>query len=172
MKPTLFLMVGYPGAGKTTVAQIIVEQTGAEHIWADLERHKMFGRPTHAQTESQELYAELNHRAEGLLAQGKSVVFDTSFNHRRDRDLLRGIANRQGADTVVVWVTTPQEIARDRAVHAKVVRNRYEFNMTGEEWDRIAGHLEPPAKDEKVIKIDGVKLDRTAAMRLFSNQAT
>ncbi|HET7060518.1 MAG TPA: ATP-binding protein [Candidatus Saccharimonadales bacterium] len=166
-RPVLYLMVGYPGAGKTTVAQLVARQTGAEHLWADLERHKMFSVPSHNETESQQLYEQLNGRAEKLLAEGRSVVFDTSFNHRRDRDLLRGIAARQGAETVVVWLTTPAGVARDRAVHSKVVRNGYEFSMTPQEFDRIAAHLEPPAKDEKVIKIDGIKFDRAAIVRLF-----
>lgn len=154
-KPVLYLMVGYPGAGKTTVAQLIAQRTGATHIWADLERHRMFDNPTHGQTESQELYEELNQRAEELLAAGRSVVFDTSFNHRRDRDLLRQLAAKHGAETVVVWLTTSAEVARDRATHSQVVRNGYDFNMSGQEFDRIVSHLEPPAKDEKIIKLDG-----------------
>ena len=156
-QPVLYLMLGYPGAGKTTVAQRIVEKSGAVHIWTDLERHKMFGKPTHSEEESRQLYETLNQRVERLLGEGKSVVFDTSFNHRSDRKLLREIASRHGADTVVVWLTTPIDLARRRAVHADVVRNNYDFNMTGEQFDQIAGRLETPAKDEKVIKIDGAK---------------
>jgi predicted kinase len=152
-------MVGYPGAGKTTVARAITGQTGAEHIWADLERHKMFDSPNHNEAESRKLYEELNRRAEKLLAAGKSVVFDTSFNHRRDRDLLRKIAMRKGADTLVVWLATPVEVARKRAIHAEVVRNGYDFKMSAKEFDSIAGHLEPPANDEKIIKIDGIEFD-------------
>lgn len=160
-------MLGYPGAGKTTVAQLISEATGAVHIWSDLERHRMFDEPTHGQKESRQLYDALNQQAEKLLAEGKSVVFDTSFNHRHDRDLLRDIAARHGAETVVVWLTTPADVARQRAVHAQVVRNGYDFSMTPEQFERIAGHLETPDKDEKTIKIGGVKLDREAISRLF-----
>lgn len=160
-------MLGYPGAGKTTVAQYIVKQVGAVHIWSDLERHKMFGKPVHDKEESRQLYDVLNQRVEKLLAEGKNVVFDTSFNHRCDRDLLRETADRYDADTVIVWLTTPIDVARRRAVHADVVRNGYEFKMTGEQFDRIADRLQPPDKDEKVIKIDGVKLDREALKRLL-----
>src|ERR1700722_5772312 len=116
-KPRLYLLVGYPGAGKTTVSKIIVEATGAVHLWADVERQKRFGQATHSQQESEQLYDELNARAEQLLAEGKSVVFDTNFNFRGDRQKLREIAGRHGAETFVVWITLPEEVAKARSVY-------------------------------------------------------
>lgn len=166
-QPALYLMIGYPGAGKTTVARWVAKETGAEHLWADVERHKMFGTPTHSETESRRLYDELNRRAEALLARGKSVVFDTNFNHYRDRQLLRDVASRNGADTIIVWVATPAGTARERAVHANIVRNGYDFTMTTEQFEAITDKLESPREDEKVIKIDGTKLDANEVMRLL-----
>ncbi len=167
-KPVLYLMVGYPGAGKTTVAQLITQRTGAVHLWADWERHQLFDNPNHSESESRKLYDQLNQTAEKLLAEGKSVVFDTNFNYRRDRQLLREVADRQNAETIVVWLITAPEVARERAVHSNVVRNGYDFTMTSVEFDKIVAHLEPPDKNEKIIKIDGVKLDPDEVMRLLS----
>lgn len=167
-KSVLYLMVGYPGAGKTTVAQWIAEKTGAVHLWADVERHKMFDQPSHAEAESQQLYHRLNQQAEQLLTSGKSVVFDTSFNHYRDRQLLRDIADRHSANTIVIWVATPMPVAQERAVHSNVVRNGYNFTMNKEQFTTTAGKLEPPHENEKVIKIDGTKLDANAVMRLIN----
>lgn len=167
-KPTLYLLVGYPGAGKTTASKLIARHTGAVHIWTDRERHKMFDRPSHTQDESRQLYDHLNKHTSQLLAEGKSVVFDTNFNYRRDRDLLRAVADRQGADTLVIWLVTPAHTARHRAVRPKAVRNGYDSTMSVEDFDRIAGHLEAPAKDEKVIKINGTKLDSKELIRLLS----
>lgn len=167
-KPRLYLMVGYPGVGKTTISKLIAEHTGAVHLWADVERHKLFDTPLHSEAESRKLYDRLNQQAEQLLASGKSVVFDTSFNHYRDRDLLREIAAAKGAETLVVWVTTPEDAARDRAVHANIVRNGYDFSMTVSQFDAIAGKLEPPRPDEKTIKIDGTRLDVDELLRLIS----
>jgi predicted kinase len=167
-KPILYLLIGYPGAGKTTVAKIIHEATGAVHLWSDIERHKMFGHPTHSTEESLQLYDELNRRTEALLAEDKSVIFDTNFNFQEDRRKLREIATRQGAETVIVWITIPQHVARHRAVDRGVKRNGYHTRMTNEDFSRIVGKLEPPVKDEKIIKIDGTKLDRQTILTLLS----
>lgn len=167
-KPTLYLFIGYPGAGKTTVASMIAGATGAVHLWADFERHKLFKVPTHSLHESLTLYDKLNHRADELLAAGYSVVFDTNFNFYDDRQKLRHIAAKHGADTVVIWITLPEAIAKERAVFAAAKRNGYDAEMSEKQFNAIIDKLEPPEKDEKVIKIDGTKLDRQEVMSLLS----
>ena len=167
MKPTLYLLIGYPGAGKTTVAGIISEQKGAVHLMADAERHKRFPNPTHSAEESLQLYDELNLQTEKLLQEGKSVVFDTNFNFRADRDKLRQIAEAANADTQIIWVTVDVDEAKKRAVHSQYIRNGYSASMTENHFDQIVSKLEPPTEDEKVIKIDGTNLDRDELIELL-----
>jgi len=150
----LYLFIGYPCAGKTSVSKLIEEATGAVHIWADNERHKLFENPTHSAEESNKLYAQLNARTDELLGQGKSVIFDTNFNFRRDRDYLREIAAKHGAETVLIWLQTPVDIARQRAVHDSNLRNGYKVKMTEEHFDKITSKLEPPTADEQPIIIN------------------
>jgi predicted kinase len=167
-KPRLFLFVGYPGAGKTTIAQVIAARTGAEHIWADLERKRMFGEPKHTVEENRILYDHLNKIADEMLTEGKSVIFDTNFNFFDDREHLRHIAKKNGAEAVLIWVTTDKEIAKKRAVHGPEVGPTRVFgHMSSQDFERIASHLQPPRQDEKVIKIDGAKLDPEAAVKLL-----
>jgi predicted kinase len=155
MKQALFLMVGYPGSGKTTVSKLIHRQTGAEHLWADAERRKMFNNPMHSRSESKKLYDHLNAITDQLLGEGKSVIFDTNFNFYKDRQHLRKIAEKHGAQTVVIWITTPKEIAKQRAVHERQLRNGYEFVLPESEFDRMSNHLQEPHEDEHALKIAG-----------------
>ena len=165
-KPVLYLLVGYPGAGKTTAARIIQGKSGAFHIWADHERRKLFTHPTHSKEESKELYDQLNHATDYMLKQGKSVIFDTNFNFRKDRDYLRALAKSHGADTFVVWITTPKALARKRAVQDSHGQDtRLYGNMSLADFERIASHLQPPDEDEKVVKIDGTNLDTKALLK-------
>jgi len=163
----LYLFIGAPGAGKTHVAKALAAKTGAIHIWADIERQRLFGQPTHSQTESDELYARLNDEASLLLKQGKSVIFDTNFNFYADRLKLRSLADQSGAETIVVWVTTPEAIARSRSVYPPTMRNGYLQGMTDEQFNAITSKLEPPHEDEKVIKIDGRTIDDAAIQRVL-----
>lgn len=154
--PTLYLFVGYPGAGKTTTAKIIAELTGAEHLWTDKERRNMFGaayRPEH----SDELYQHLNKHTEQTLKSGGSVVFDTNFNHYKDREHLRRIATSAGAKTVLIWIKTPQELAYHRAV-TETNGKRLFVDMSHEDFERVASHLESPNDSERPIVLDGTKI--------------
>lgn len=165
-RPRLYLFIGYPGAGKTTVAKLIHETSGAVHLWADHVRQDMFNQVSHSKTESEQLYATLNARTDQLLAAGQSVIFDTNFNYRRDRDHLRSIATRNNADTLVIWMQTPLEIARQRALHGNHrERNRYDDVMTAEQFTDLICRLEPPAKNEVFITIDGSDIDKQAVAR-------
>ena len=167
-QPILYLFIGAPGAGKTTIARIIAENTSAVHLWADAERHKLFAHPTHSKEESDLLYESLNTKAEQLLAQGKSVIFDTNFNFYTDRKKLADIAKRHNAKTLVIWLTTPTDIARARAVGTQEMRNGYMMNMTDEQFDAIIAKLEPPTSAEDTIEIDGSSVDRDTVIRLLN----
>lgn len=159
--PILYLTVGYPGSGKTTASQHIHDLTGAVHVWADYERQQMFKNPQHNHAENLALYDELNQRADELLRAGKDVIFDTNFNLYKDREHLRRIAARNGGQVIVIWVTTPRDIARQRATqHSDGQATRVWGNMPVETFDRIARNQQPPTTDEHVITLDGIHMSR------------
>jgi predicted kinase len=168
-KPKLYFFVGFPGAGKTTLAKSIADATGATHIWADDERHQLFPAASHTEEESVQLYDILNRRAEELLSKGESVVFDTNFNYYDDRQAMRDIADRQKAETVMIWLNVPREIAKNRAVCSDKVRNGYKISMSNEQFDAIADKLEPPTDQEKYINIDDIEQDENTLKHVLDS---
>ncbi len=159
-QPVLYIMVGYPGAGKTTVAGHIHNITGAQHLWADKERIARFKKPIHKPEQSRQLYDQLNKEAEQMLVHGESVIYDTNFNFKHDRERLRDIAEKIGANYKLIWVQTPRDLAESRAVNNSEGKpTRLWGNMKQVDFTRMANHLEEPSPDENPIIIRGIDVD-------------
>lgn len=160
-QPTLYLMLGYPGAGKTTTAKMIHEVTGAVHLWADDIRRERLVEPTYTHDENLVLYEYLNKVAEQLLEAGQSVIFDTNFNFYTDRQKLREIASKHNAKSKVIWVTTNKDLAKKRATSdAHQQDTRVLGNMPEATFDRMSQNLELPHDDEETVEVDGTKVSR------------
>jgi Predicted kinase len=169
-KPTLYLMVGYPGAGKTTTSRIIHKLTGAVHLWADHERSKSLPTPHTATRRTSSSTTRSTNARRSCCARVKSVIFDTNFNFFKDREKLRKIAAAEGAETVLIWVTTPKDIARERAVNHPLTGEHHRVfgNMTLEDFERIANNLEEPRPEEHPIKLEGIGLtEKLSPVRLI-----
>jgi predicted kinase len=156
--PTLFLLIGYPGAGKTTTAKAIHELTGAVHISSDATRTKMFPHPTFSQTEHDELYKTLDRQTEAALREGKDVIYDANLNRYRHRKEKYEICERTGAKAVLLWVQTPRELAKTRAVHESRSHLWPKEEAPQDMFERIAKVIEPPRADEPHIDVDGTKV--------------
>lgn len=149
-------MVGYPGSGKTTIAQLVSKLTGAKHLWASQERKQRFHEAVYTPANSPRLYNELNQEALALLKDGHSVVYDTNFRYKRDRDLLRSIAEAAGADCRLIWVQVSRSLAHERAVEDSENKpTRLWGNMAESDFVRLADDMEEPTADEQPIIIKG-----------------
>jgi predicted kinase len=155
------MMFGYPGAGKTSVAKVIHQLSGAVHLSSDDLRLELFPHPTYDQAEHNAVYAELNKRSEELLKQGKSVVYDANLNPYQHRTEKYEMCERTGARAVLLWVQAARDLARQRAVmrgHHHLVPQDETFESM---FDRVTSIIEEPREDEPLYTIDGTDLKKS-----------
>lgn len=158
-QPTLYLMFGFPGAGKTTTAKIIEELTGAVRLSSDEVRVELFPEPLFSDEEHIALYAELNKRTEELLQSGKSVIYDANLNRYEHRAEKYTICHQTGAKAQLIWLHTERELAKSRAVQDSRSHLWPRSEQPETMFDRIADVVEPPTDSEHPIELDGTKID-------------
>lgn len=156
MKPTLYLMMGLPGAGKTTVAKIIEKTTGAVRLSSDEARLMLWPDPDFSQEEHDALYEYLDDQTKHLLETGKSVIYDANLNRYMHREEKYRLAKECGAAVALLWIDTLKSTAKHRRLeaiehHALVPPNEDPGSM----FERIADLIEAPREGEACVKLDG-----------------
>ncbi len=155
---TLYMMLGYPGAGKTTAAEHIQKLTGAVHLSSDEFRSKIFEKPKFSQSEHDTLYAELDKQTTELLSAGKSVIYDANLNRLQHRIEKYDICKRTGANPKLIWVQTPKDLAKHRATDIGRQHLVPKNETLSEMFDRIALIIEEPGPVEPFTPVGGTKI--------------
>jgi len=127
LAPTLVLICGVPGSGKTTIAKILSRMLGNSiHIQSDAIRF-MMARPRYTHKESAFVYDVCTDIARKALDSGYHVVLDATFlrndYRRRALEALRPLCESQ----ITVCLVCDPEVAygRNRSREAQVPRSRF-----------------------------------------------
>jgi predicted kinase len=141
--PTLLLMVGLPGAGKTTAAKELAASHRALRLTPDEWMIQLFGRP---QPEGKRDILEglLISAARQALRLGTSVVLDFGLWSRDERSALRWLARSAGASCRVVYLPVDKDVQRARIAHRQATAPDQTFLMTESEIGRWRKQFEVP----------------------------
>jgi uncharacterized protein len=170
----LALVGGLPGTGKTTVAGALADRVGAVLLSSDRLRKELAGvdpdddasapyaEGLYSPARTDEVYGELLHRAEALLARGESVILDASWIHRSHRAEAEDLARRTHSDLVPVHCTAPQEVAR----HRLATRGRTVSDATAAIASALAADADPWPEARIVLTTGSAahSVDRAAAV--------
>ncbi len=144
MKPTLTLLVGVPGSGKTTWANNNHKENEVV-LSSDLIRKELFNDETN-QENNKLVFTTLYKRARNLIKQGKSVIIDATNVTIKDRArALNNFANFNVIKVAIVFKTATdickfRDKNRTRTVGEEVIDKFTEkfINPTKEEgFDEI-----------------------------------
>ncbi|HMT19203.1 MAG TPA: ATP-binding protein [Candidatus Saccharibacteria bacterium] len=169
MKSTLHLLMGLPGAGKSTLSRVLHELTDAHILSSDDMRKKIFIKPCFSQDEHDKLYEILDHNLEHLLEAGKDAIYDANLNRRIHRDEKYELAGNLDARVILWWVDVPKALAKQRRMSEQDHALLPEGETSERMFERIALVLEEPTADEPCIKVDGTKISKSYIKELLAN---
>jgi predicted kinase len=132
---TLFLMVGLPGAGKTTRAVEIAEARRALRLTPDHWMVPLFG-DSMADGKRFVLEGRLISVALQALRLGTSVVLDFGLWGRDERSALRWLAGSAGASCDVVYVPVDRDTQLVRIALRQAIAPHQTFPMAEADVDR------------------------------------
>ncbi|WP_241844628.1 AAA family ATPase [Kitasatospora sp. CB01950] len=114
LTPTVFLLVGLTGSGKTTYATRVLEPAGAVRLSVDERVHARYGRygvdyPEHRYFELEApVVAEVRERLAELVAAGTDVVLDHGLWLQRDRDQWKKLVSEVGGRWRLLYFPVPK----------------------------------------------------------------
>ena len=113
--PALIVLSGLPGSGKSyfcrELAALIPSIVTLE---TDFLRGILFADPTHSGGESARLFRAVHRLMERLLAEGHTIALDATNLIRKNRHRLYRIAEQQYARLLIVELTAPEHLIRQR----------------------------------------------------------
>ena len=113
-KTILIILSGLPGTGKSHLANIIADSLPITIIETDFIRRTLFKNPEYAGTENATVFSVCHALIEELLLSNISVLLDATNLLRKNRKRLYRIAENSDANVLLVALTAPEDIVRDR----------------------------------------------------------
>jgi predicted kinase len=126
---TLLLMVGLPGAGKTTRAKELALAHRALRLTPDLWMISLYDG-TQPDGKRDLLEGLLISVALQALRLGTSVVLDFGLWSRDERSALRWLARSAGASCQVIYLPVDQDLQRARIAHRQATAPHQTFPMS------------------------------------------
>jgi predicted kinase len=144
-RPTLILLVGIPGSGKTTYAnKYIEEHPGMIHLSSDKIRKELWGDEA-TQGDNNEVFYRMQRRAIDGLNFGYNVIYDATNITRKDRaGIIAACPKFAKIECHIIWAPIETCIERD------VERKR---TVGKEVIDRMLKRFQAPDYDEGIHEI-------------------
>lgn len=151
---TLFLLVGLPGAGKTTRARLLAEEHGALRLTPDEWILPLFGDPD-ADGKRDVLEGRLLWLALETLRLGTDVVLDFGCWARDERAAVYWLTKSVDASYRMVYEPVDPETQRARIAHRQSTRSEQTIPITEADLTQWRSLFEEPDAAE----LAGQKLD-------------
>jgi len=144
LTPHIIMMVGIPGAGKTTFAERFAKTFSAPYLNPRSLSHQTGIAVNEAEAVTQLFLDE-------LLKTNRTLLYEGPVETKAERAEVLKQAKQAGYQTLLVWVQTEPLEARRRAMR----RQQDGTPLSSEEFDNAVAYFESPLPNEKPVVISG-----------------
>jgi predicted kinase len=154
-KPTLYLLCGLPGAGKTTLAKRLEQEAPALRLTVDEWMTPLYG-PSICEPNTLDRWNDAHDRvekmqwqiAERALSLGVNVVLDFGVWAREEREVFRTRAAALGARSELIFLDQPLDVLKERVKARNQTPEQAAYPITEDHLDQWHSFFQPPAQDE------------------------
>lgn len=127
----LYMMIGLPASGKSTIAEKISKSEGAIIVSSDEIRKELLG-DINDQSKNNLIFETVEERIKFCLANNQDVIFDaTNINYKKRRAFLQRMRSLYSFEAIAILIATPYEeclirnVQRERKVPEEVIKKMY-----------------------------------------------
>ncbi len=142
--PHVIIMIGIPGAGKSTFAQRF-----ADTFQAPIINESLLAREAELSNAQREVVA--NAVFEELLKTNRTLVYEGATDTRTAREALIKRITKAGYHPLLVWVQTESIEAKRRATRPYPKGS----GLSSDEFERAVSEFQPPAAREGAVVMSG-----------------
>lgn len=153
-KPTLIIVVGLPGTGKTTFARALASEIESKHLNSDIVRNSLGKRGQYDVTSKAAVYNEMLNRTEEALSRRQSIIVDATFYKEILREPYVKLAEKY--DLHAKWIELR---ASDETVKERVGKKRTFSEADFEVYRKIKEDFEPLDMGHLILWTDQIPLD-------------
>jgi predicted kinase len=152
-KPTIIMMYGFPGSGKTYFARQLCELLGAAHIQGDRIRFELFETPRYDKQENEIITHLMEYMAEEFLKAGISVVFDINAMRASQRRNLRDMARKTHAANLLIWlqIDTDSAFTRTASRDRRKSDDKYAMPLSRDIFEQQITHMQNPQNEDNIV---------------------
>jgi len=152
-KQFLYIITGLPYSGKTTLTKELIKRFG--FIVASVDEVMEEGHYSSEKMNQDDwnyVYSEAYRRLKQYLLDGKTVIFDGGSLLQSERNTIKGIAEKAGVKSKLVYVKVAKEEIKKRWIDNQITKVR--DHLVEETINQALSMFEEPTTDEYPIIYD------------------